>query len=112
MSPKKKNQVTGLHPGPYKVGPEKQADLPVVAESADGSTTVVGRFPFSRQIDAHAQATAYAALPALVAALQGFLLQYPDLGNDEHISGADMIDFATKWADTARAALALAGITA
>jgi hypothetical protein len=66
MSPKAKTQKTGFHHGPYEMGTATLSDITVTAKNAEGETVVVGRFPFTRQIDAEVQARAYSALPSIL----------------------------------------------
>jgi hypothetical protein len=73
MNPKAKIQTTGFHNGPYAMGTATLSDITVTATNAAGETIVVGRFPFTRQIDAEAQARAYSALPDLIEATQALL---------------------------------------
>ncbi|RKP44736.1 hypothetical protein [Pararobbsia silviterrae] len=70
MSPKAKDQVAGLIPGPYRIGRTTEADITVVADTINGPITV-GRFPRVRQMDAFAQATLYTKLPDLIHAFRG-----------------------------------------
>lgn len=73
MNPKPKVQTQGFHFGPYSMGTATIADITVVAQNPIGETIVVGRFPFTRQIDAEAQARAYHALPDLIKATRDLL---------------------------------------
>jgi hypothetical protein len=66
MNPKAKTQTTGFHNGPYAMGTATLSDITVTATNSDGETIVVGRFPFTRQIDAEAQARAYSTLPSIL----------------------------------------------
>jgi hypothetical protein len=66
MAPKAKPQTHGFNQGPYAIGTATLSDITVTARNADGEVIIVGRFPFTRQIDAEAQARAYAALPDLI----------------------------------------------
>lgn len=72
MNGQRRQQFTGVFPGPYRVGEPTKSDIPVTGEGPDGPV-VVGRFPRTKVTDGEAQAKAYAALPAMVAALRAVL---------------------------------------
>jgi hypothetical protein len=108
MSPKRREQVTGLHPGPYTVSKITSADVTVSAQGEEGPV-VVGRFPCLKQIDAKAQAKAYAAMPEAFALIRQFSEAFPNIEENEHLSGADMITFVTHWMRDADALLTKAG---
>jgi hypothetical protein len=102
VNPKAKTQTTGFHNGPYAMGTATLSDITVTATNSDGETIVVGRFPFTRQIDAEAQARAYSALPDLIEATQALLR----VATRNDIPMTEQVDIAER----AIAALRKAGI--
>jgi hypothetical protein len=79
MNGRRREQFEGLYPGPYTIGEATKADIPVLAQGPEGPV-VVGRFPITKVMDGEAQATAYAALPDLLAALKAVhLAKHPDV---------------------------------
>jgi hypothetical protein len=73
MNPKAKTQVHGFNHGPYSMGTATLSDITVTATNDAGETIIVGRFPFTRNIDAEAQARAYIVLPDLIKATRDLL---------------------------------------
>ena len=78
MNGRRREQFSGIYPGPYRVGARMKGDIPVTAEGPEGPV-VVGRFSITKVVDSEAQARAYAAIPELLAALKAVhVAKHPD----------------------------------
>lgn len=110
MSGKRTTAFIGLHQGPYTVGAETRADIPVHAFHPDGERIVIGRFPLTKRMDAAAQATAYANLPELAGCIRAFIMAHGEIGNDPNVNPEELISFVEAWMREAHAVLSRAGI--